>query len=139
MNRSVDAPVKTKRRLLMSTGVWNSATPAQRRYMLLDNGVGPFVINFLINAVIAWLLFRHATHVPLWGQSSIAGDTIATSFLLPLITCLIVTPIAPGRGRSALLPQLTSQVPGKPLPPTPLLPPLLTLLIFLIPFTPHSL
>jgi hypothetical protein len=108
MNCGVGAPVITKRRLLMSTGLWASITPAQRRYLLLDNGVGPFVINFLINAVIAWLLFRHATHVPLWGQSSIAGDTIATSFLLPLITCLIVTPLARGRVRSGQVAALTA-------------------------------
>jgi hypothetical protein len=139
MNRGVDAPVKTKRRLLMSTGVWNSATPAQRRYLLLDNGVGPFVINFLINAVIAWLLFRHATHVPMWGQSSVAGDTIATSFLLPLITCLIVTPVAHGRVRSGLLPQLTSEVPGKWLPRNLVLRSVVIGIICLIAFTPLTL
>ncbi len=88
----------------MSVGFLDSLTPAQRRFLFLDNGVGPFVANLLINGVIAWLLFRNATQVPLWGQSSIAGDTIATSFLLPAITCLIVTPIARGRVRSGQLP-----------------------------------
>jgi hypothetical protein len=123
----------------MSTGLWDSITPAQRRYMLLDNGVGPFVVNFLINAVIAWLLFRHATHVPLWGQSSIAGDTIATSFLLPLITCLIVTPIARGRVRSGLLAQLTSEIPGKWLPYNTVLRSVVIGIICLIAFTPLTL
>jgi hypothetical protein len=88
----------------VSNGLFGSLTPAQRRFLLLDNGVGPFIANLLINGVIAWLLFRNATHVPLWGQSSIAGDTIATSFLLPAITCLIVTPLARGRVRSGRLP-----------------------------------
>jgi hypothetical protein len=87
----------------MSIGLLNSLTPPQRRFVLLDNGVGPFVANLLINGVIAWALFRNATHVPLWGQSSIAGDTIATAFLLPAITCLIVTPLARGRVRSGRL------------------------------------
>ena len=67
---------------------------------MLDNVVGPFIVNLLINGVIAWLLFRKATHVPMWGQSGIAGDTIATAFLLPAITCLIVTPLARGRVRT---------------------------------------
>jgi hypothetical protein len=93
----------------MSASSWSSATPLQRRYLLVDNGVGPFVINLLINALIAWLLFRNATHVPLWGQSSVAGDTVATSFLLPLITCLIVTPLARGRVRGGHLPRLTPE------------------------------
>jgi len=38
--------------------------------------------------------------VPLWGQQSIAGDTIGTSLLLPLITCLVVTRLARGHVRS---------------------------------------
>ena len=84
----------------MSISRFFSLTPAQRRFLLLDNGVGPLVANFLINGVIAWMLYRNATRVPLWGQSSIAGDTIATAFLLPAITCLIVTPLARGRVRS---------------------------------------
>jgi hypothetical protein len=88
----------------MSAGFLDSLTPVQRRYLLLDNGVGSIVANLLINGVIAWLLYRNATHVPLWGQSSIAGDTISTSFLLPAITCLIVTPLARGRVRTGQVP-----------------------------------
>jgi len=84
----------------MSIGLVDSLTPAQRRFVLLDNGVGAFVVNLLLNGAIAWLLFRNATHVPMWGQSSVAGDTIATAFLLPAITCLIVTPVARGRVRT---------------------------------------
>jgi hypothetical protein len=85
-------PKLFKRRSSMSIGLIESLTPAaQRRFVLLDNGVGAFVVNLMINGVIAWLLFCKATRVPMWGQSSIAGDTIATAFLLPAITCLIVT------------------------------------------------
>ena len=68
-------------------------SPALRRYLLLEHGVGSAVFNFVLNGVIAWLLFRHAVEVPLWGQQSIAGDTIGTTLLLPLLTCLIVTPM----------------------------------------------
>ena len=55
------------------------------------------VVNLLLNALIAYLMFRGAAVVPLWGQQSIAGDTIGTTFLLPLFTTLIVTRLARGQ------------------------------------------
>jgi hypothetical protein len=75
-------------------------SPAQRRYLVLEQGVGAAVFNFVLNGLIAWLMFRTQAEVPLWGQQSIAGDTIGTSLLLPLITCLIVTRLARGHVRS---------------------------------------
>ena len=78
-------------------------SPAHRRYLLLEQGIGAGVVNFLINALIAWLSFRGQARVPLWGQQSIAGDTIATCLLLPLITCLIVTAVARRQMRSGRL------------------------------------
>jgi hypothetical protein len=64
--------------------------PDHRRFLLVDQGIGPTVFNFALNAGIAWAMFRTAASVPLWGQSSIAGDTIATAFILPLLTSVIV-------------------------------------------------
>jgi hypothetical protein len=75
-------------------------SPAHKRFLLLEEGVGSVIVNLLINGVIAYLMFRGAESVPLWGQQSIAGDTIGTTFFLPLITCLIVTPLARGQVRS---------------------------------------
>lgn len=69
-------------------------SPAHKRFLLLEEGVGSIVANVIINGAIAFLLFRGASSVPLWGQQSIAGDTIATAFFLPLFTTLIVTPLA---------------------------------------------
>src|SRR5262250_3302173 len=63
------------------------------RFLLLEQGVGSAVFNFLLNGAIAWLLFRSLERVPLWGQQSIAGDTIGTCFFLPFFTALIVTPL----------------------------------------------
>jgi hypothetical protein len=71
-----------------------------RRYLVLEQGVGSAVFNFLLNGAIAWLLFRGLETVPLWGQQSIAGDTIATCILLPLLTCLVVTHLARGQVRT---------------------------------------
>src|SRR6266403_944818 len=73
---------------------------AQRRYLLLEQGVGAAGFNFLLNAAIAWLIFRGADVVPLWGQQSIAGDTIGTSVILPFLTCLIATRLVRGHVRS---------------------------------------
>jgi hypothetical protein len=66
-------------------------SPEHRRMLVVEQGVGATLVNFLLNAGIAWALFHSVDRVPLWGQSSIAGDTFATAFLLPLLTCLIVT------------------------------------------------
>ena len=62
-----------------------------RRLLVLDNGVASAAFNFLLNGVIAWLLFRTATAVPMWGESSVGVDTLITAFLLPFLTCLIVS------------------------------------------------
>jgi hypothetical protein len=70
---------------------------AHRRLLILDNGVGAAVFNFVLNGLIAWLLFRTATEVPLWGASSVAGDTLGTGFLLPFLTCLIVSRVVERR------------------------------------------
>jgi hypothetical protein len=64
---------------------------AQQRFLIVEQSLVPFGINFVLNGAIAWATFRAATSVPFLGQSSIVGDTLVTSFLLPLLTCLIVT------------------------------------------------
>jgi hypothetical protein len=78
-----------------------------RRYLILEHGVGSAVINFFLNGLIAWLMFRSQANVPLWGQMSIAGDTIGTTFFLPFFTCLMVTRLARGHVRSGRIPHLS--------------------------------
>jgi len=75
-------------------------SPAVRRYLLLEQGVGAAVFNLVLNAAIAWAMFRSVAVVPLWGQQSIMGDTIGTCFLLPLLTCLIATRLVRGHVRA---------------------------------------
>ena len=72
-------------------------SPAQKQFLFVEQVVGSVIVNLLINGVIALLPFRGAASVPLWGQQSIAGDTIGTTFFLPLFTCLIVTRLARGQ------------------------------------------
>lgn len=78
-------------------------TVSYKRFFSVDQGLIPGCFNFVINGGIAWWLNREAVSMPLWGGQSVVVDTIATAFLLPLITCLIVTPIVAGRVRKGLL------------------------------------
>lgn len=66
-------------------------TASHRRFLLVDQSIVPFAFNFVLNGAIAYAIFRSAESVPFLGQSSIVGDTLITSFLLPFLTCLIVT------------------------------------------------
>ncbi len=72
----------------------------QRRFLLLEQGIGSMFVNFPINALIAWAMFRKLDVVPLWGDPSIGGDTIGTSFFLPLLTALIGTRLIRGALKS---------------------------------------
>ena len=81
-------------------------SPEHRRYLVLEQGIGAGLFNVALNAGIAWVMFRGAETVPLWGQQSIAGDTIGTAFMLPFLTTLIASRVVRGhvrRGRVAAL------------------------------------
>jgi hypothetical protein len=64
-----------------------------RRFLVIEQGAVPTVFNFALNGAIAWLLFRSVADVPLWGESSVGVDLLVTGFLLPFLTCLIVSAI----------------------------------------------
>ena len=81
-------------------------SPQHRRYLLLEQGIGAGVFNVLLNAAIAWLMFRGATTVPLWGQPSIGGDTIGTAFVLPLLTTLIASRLVRRHARTGHVPAM---------------------------------
>jgi hypothetical protein len=68
-----------------------------RRFLIVDEIVGPAIVNFLLNAGIAWFLFRKLASVPLWGSQSIAADTLGTAFVLPVLTALIAGLLIPAR------------------------------------------
>ena len=79
---------------------------AHRRLLIVDHAVGAAVFNFALNGAIAWLLFRSLSLVPLWGESSVAGDTLITAFLLPFLTCLIVSRAVHRQVSSGRIPRL---------------------------------
>ncbi len=79
-------------------------TNAQRRFLLVDQCIVGGAINFVVNAAIAWYLFRAMQQVPMTGGSqNVLGDVIGTFFLLPLAVCLIVTPLVRRQVRSGKL------------------------------------
>jgi hypothetical protein len=74
-----------------------------RKY-LVGQGVIGAGINFVLNGAIGWMLYRHLPRIPLYGEQSIAGDIVVTSFLLPVLVCLIATPLIRSEVRKARLP-----------------------------------
>jgi hypothetical protein len=79
---------------------------SHRRFILGEQGVGSAIFNFALNGTLAWLGYRMLTEVPLWGLQSIGADTVSTSFMLPFMTCLVVTRIAQWQVRSGRLPAM---------------------------------
>lgn len=72
-----------------------AAAPPSRaaawRYVLVDQGLVAIFVNFGLNWGIAWAVFHKMPSIPVAGEFSIIGDTVATCWMLPLISCLIVT------------------------------------------------
>ncbi len=84
----------------------------QRRFLWIGQSLVPFAINVVLNGAIGWAMFRGAETIPFWGESSIGADTLGTSFFLPAITCLIVTPLVRGQVRKGAAPALTGALAG---------------------------
>ena len=74
-----------------------------RRFLLIEQGAVPTVFNFVLNGAIAWALFRSVATVPLWGASIVGVDLLVTAFLLPFLTCVIVSALITRKVRSGNL------------------------------------
>lgn len=83
-------------------------TNAQRRFLIVDQCIVGGLINFVVNGAIAWYLFRAMARVPMTGGSqNVLGDIVGTFFLLPLVVCLIVTPLVRRQVRGGKLAALS--------------------------------
>lgn len=78
-----------------------------RRFLLIEQAAVPTVFNFALNGGIAWVLFRSVATVPLWGESSVGVDLLVTAFLLPFLTCVIVSTLIARKVRAGKLPKLS--------------------------------
>lgn len=79
-------------------------SPAHRK-LLLAQALGSVAMNVPLNGALAWLTFPPIAAMPLWARGPcVAFDTFGTSFFLPLITCLILTPITRRLVRTGVVP-----------------------------------
>ena len=87
---------------------------AHRQYLIRDQMIGPFVINFVLNAGIAWLMFGNLGHLSVSGDPGAIGDLIVTMFALTFLICVIATPLVRKLYTASKIPALASKddVPG---------------------------
>jgi hypothetical protein len=80
---------------LRIASVWSQLQKSHRRWIIINALIATAAINVVVNAAIAWLSIRGQETVPLWGiplvETSTVWNVVGTLFLLPLITCLLVT------------------------------------------------
>ena len=67
-------------------------TQDHRKYLISQTLVGA-AVNLTLNGAIGWAVFRSLDRIPFSGSPSVSGDLVATAFLLPLLVCLIATPL----------------------------------------------
>jgi len=77
-----------------------------RRFLRIEQSLIPGIFNLALNAAIAWLVLRAHPEIPLWGEASVGVDLLATGFMLPFFTCLIVSRLIGGQIRGGKLPPL---------------------------------
>jgi hypothetical protein len=77
-----------------------------RSFLIIEESVFAGLINVVINGGFVWLLMRSEAAIPLWGDPCIGTDLLATGFLLPFITWLIVSPLVRRQVKAGKLPAL---------------------------------
>ena len=73
------------------------------KFLIADELLIAAVVNFFLNAGIAWFFTRGRASV---SASSVAGDTIATAFVLPVLTALVAWPLVHVQVARGKLPHL---------------------------------
>ena len=91
---------------------WPDLPIGHRRWILYNAILVTALMNLVLNGAITWLMVRGQHRVPLWtvplpGQPNIITDTIGTFFMLPLITCLLITTAIRHEMRAGRLPPLS--------------------------------
>lgn len=88
-------------------------TPAHRRFLVRDALLIAAFANGVLNALIAWLFTFSEDEVPqakapLVGGPSVLVDTVATCFVLPFLTTLVITTVIWGEMRKGHLTKVAS-------------------------------
>ncbi|HEX6687844.1 MAG TPA: hypothetical protein VF085_04175 [Solirubrobacterales bacterium] len=91
--------------------VWGQLSESHRRWIVLRALLAAAAINVVINAAMAWLSVHGQDGVPLWGapmaETTIIWNVVSTLFLLPLITCVLVTRVVRQEVRQGSLTSLS--------------------------------
>lgn len=80
-------------------------SPRQKRYMIRYFLLPSLVINIALNGLSGWLVFP-PEGVPLWGDPSVAGDTIVATFLTACLMGWIMGPFVTRDLRLGRIPPL---------------------------------
>ena len=67
----------------------HTLSPEHRRWFVVDQTVFPAFLNVVLNAGIAWLIFRAHSQLMLWGADGVGSDLLITGFILPFAICSI--------------------------------------------------
>ena len=67
--------------------------PQDHRTYLISQALVGAAVNLILNGAIGWVVFRSHDRIPVSGSPSVSGDLVGTAFLLPLLVCLIATPL----------------------------------------------
>jgi hypothetical protein len=78
---------------------WRELTVEHRRWLIINAVVIAAIVNGILSALIAWGTAAPEDEIPLWAAPLVGGpstivDTVATLFILPFLTTLIVTSVA---------------------------------------------
>ncbi len=76
------------------------------KYLIIEQVILAFIINFIINAAIGYVVYHGISTLPMWGMKSIVGDSITMTFLLTLIVSFVVTMTTNKKVRSGHLESL---------------------------------
>jgi hypothetical protein len=78
--------------------------PGVFSYLLIGYVVIPFLINVAVNVGLGLLTFSGSKAVPVWAlEKGAVADFLGCCFFLPLITCLIATPIVHRQAASGVV------------------------------------
>jgi hypothetical protein len=55
-------------------------TPDQRRYLLVQSGLGAAIVNAVLNGFIGWVILVGQTEFSVWTVPGVAVDLVATAF-----------------------------------------------------------
>jgi hypothetical protein len=85
-------------------------TPAHRRYLLTEAGIGA-AINAILSLVFVLLVFGGRSAVPVTGSGGVVADAVPQSFMVALMSCLVPTLVARRRiARGIVTPRTAAAV-----------------------------